>query len=284
MVGSQAAEAAVEMALWDLQGKALGRPLCDLIGGRARPVLEEVVALGWGEPAALAADSRAMKAEGVRIFKVKVGDTPERDEQRVAAVREAVGPQAHITVDANQGWWDAKTAVRAINLLEHHRIEFAEQPVRMDDLEAARFVRAHVSVPIALDEERAGSAGGSGVRQGRRLRHVRGQAHEDGWHPERAQGQRDRRGRRYRGHGGQHGREFGRHVGALPREHRACQRRARRRRVALAAGRPGARHRARHQAKSGRRHLGDRRPGRSLGLGVELIEENVERQRVERRW
>ncbi len=152
MVGNQAAKAAVEMALWDLQGKALGRPLCDLIGGRARPVLEEVVALGWGEPAALAADSRAMKAEGVRIFKVKVGDTPERDEQRVAAVREAVGPQARITVDANQGWWDAKTAVRAINLLEHHRIEFAEQPVRMDDLEAARFVRAHVSVPIALDE------------------------------------------------------------------------------------------------------------------------------------
>ena len=93
-----------------------------------------------------------MKAEGIHIFKIKVGDAPERDEQRVAAVREAAGPDARITVDANQGWWDAKTAVRAIKLLERHRIEFAEQPVRMDDLEAARFVRAHVDVPIALDE------------------------------------------------------------------------------------------------------------------------------------
>ena len=151
-VGNQAARAAVEMALWDIQGKAQGRPLCDLIGGRVRPGLEEVVALGWDEPEALAADTLAMKAEGIHIFKIKVGDTPERDEQRVAAVREAAGPDARITVDANQGWWDPKTAVRAIKLLEQHRIEFAEQPVRMDDLEAARFVRTHVDVPIALDE------------------------------------------------------------------------------------------------------------------------------------
>ena len=81
-----------------------------------------------------------------------MGDTPERDEQRVAAVRGAAGPDARMTVDANQGWWDARTAVRAIKLLEPYAIEFAEQPVRMDDLEAARFVRAHVDVPIALDE------------------------------------------------------------------------------------------------------------------------------------
>ncbi len=151
-VGNQAARAAVEMALWDIQGKALGKPLCDLIGGRARPGLQEVVAFGWDDPEALAADTLAMKDLGVHIFKIKVGDSPERDEQRVAAVREAAGPGARITVDANQGWWDAKTAVRAIKLLERHNIEFAEQPVRMDDLEAARFVREHVDVPIALDE------------------------------------------------------------------------------------------------------------------------------------
>ena len=151
-VGNQAAKAAVEMALWDIQGKALDKPLCDLIGGRARSGLQEVVAFGWDDPEALAADTLAMKDLGIHIFKIKVGDSPERDEQRVAAVREAAGPGARITVDANQGWWDAKTAVRAIKLLERHGIEFAEQPVRMDDLEAARFVRGHVDVPIALDE------------------------------------------------------------------------------------------------------------------------------------
>jgi len=151
-VGNQAACAALEMALWDLQGKALGRPLYDLIGGRTRDGLVEVIAWGWDEPAALAEKTRRMRAEGITVFKIKVGDLPERDEQRVAAVREAAGPDARLTVDANQGWLDAKTAVRAIRLLEPYRIEFAEQPVRMDDLEAARFVRAHVDVPIALDE------------------------------------------------------------------------------------------------------------------------------------
>jgi L-alanine-DL-glutamate epimerase-like enolase superfamily enzyme len=151
-VGNQAAKAAVELALWDIQGKALGRPVYELIGGRAHHALQEVASFGWDEPDTLAEDTRAMRALGVNIFKVKVGDTPERDEQRVAAVREAAGPAARMWVDANQGWWDAKTAVRAIKLLEPYGIEFAEQPVRMDDLDAARFVRAHVDVPIALDE------------------------------------------------------------------------------------------------------------------------------------
>ena len=151
-VGNQAARAGLEMALWDLQGKALGRPLCDLLGGRSRDGLAEVVAFGWDAPEELARKTRALRAESVATFKIKVGDAPERDEQRVAAVREAAGPDARITVDANQGWWDAGTAIRAIRLLEPHGVEFVEQPVRMDDLEAARFVRDRVDTPIALDE------------------------------------------------------------------------------------------------------------------------------------
>ena len=151
-VGNQAACAGLEMALWDLQGKALGRPLHDLIGGRSRDGLPEVIAWGWDEPDVLAEQSARMWAEGITVFKIKVGDTPERDEERVAAVRDAVGPGARITVDANQGWFDAKTAVRAVKLLEPYGLEFVEQPVRMDDLEAARFVREHVDVPVALDE------------------------------------------------------------------------------------------------------------------------------------
>jgi len=151
-VGNQAARAGLEMALWDLQGKALGRPLYDLVGGRSRETIPEVFTLGWDEAEALGRKAGAMRAEGVTVFKVKVGDAPERDEQRVAAVREAVGTAARLTVDANQGWENAKTAIRAIKMLERYAVEFVEQPVRMDDLAAARFVRGHVDSPIALDE------------------------------------------------------------------------------------------------------------------------------------
>ena len=151
-VGNEAARAGLEMALWDLQGKALGRPLRDLLGGRARDGLVEVISWGWDEPAQLAARVREARELGISVHKIKVGDAPARDEERVAAVREAAGPDARITVDANQGWWDARTAVAAIRRLEPYGIEFAEQPVRMGDLEAARFVRERVDVPIALDE------------------------------------------------------------------------------------------------------------------------------------
>ena len=151
-VGNQAARAGLEMALWDLQGKALGRSVIDLIGGRTRDALIEVIAWGWDEPETLKRKTAEMRAQGITIFKIKTGDAPEKDEARVAAVREAAGPSARLTVDANQGWLDAKTATRAIKLLEPYDIEFVEQPVRMDDLEAARWVRDHVDVPIALDE------------------------------------------------------------------------------------------------------------------------------------
>ena len=157
-VGNQAARAGLEMALWDLQGKALGRPLCDLIGGRTRDGLVEEVTWAWDTPEALAEKTLRMRAEGVTAFKVKAGDAPERDEQRVAAVREAAGPDARITVDVNQGWWDAATAVRGVKLLEPYDVAFVEQPVRMDDLEAARFVRERANVPIALDESVRGPA------------------------------------------------------------------------------------------------------------------------------
>jgi len=151
-VGNQAARAGLEMALWDLQGKALGRSVIDLIGGRTRDVLTEVIAWGWDEPETLKRKTAEMRVQGITVFKIKTGDAPEKDEARVAAVREAAGPDARLTVDANQGWLDAKTATRAIKLLEPYDIEFVEQPVRMDDLEAARWVRDHVDVPIALDE------------------------------------------------------------------------------------------------------------------------------------
>jgi L-Ala-D/L-Glu epimerase len=151
-VGNEAARAGLEMALWDLQGKAVGRPLRDLLGGRARDGLAEVISMGWDEPEKLAADTRRARDLGISVFKVKAGDEPARDEQRVAAVREAAGPYARLTVDANQGWLDAKTAVAAIRRLEPYGIEFVEQPVRMGDLDAARAVRQRVDVPIALDE------------------------------------------------------------------------------------------------------------------------------------
>ena len=128
------------------------RPALDLLGGRTQDAVPLIHAFGYDGPEALAAKARARAADGVTVFKVKVGDTRARTQERVAAVREAVGPAAQIKCDANTGWRTPRRAVEAIRLLEPHDVEFVEEPVRMDDLEACRFVRERVDVPIALDE------------------------------------------------------------------------------------------------------------------------------------
>jgi L-alanine-DL-glutamate epimerase-like enolase superfamily enzyme len=151
-VGNQAARAGLEMAVWDLQGKALGRPLCELIGGAAPAVVPQIHSFGWADPQDLAVAARRLHEDGVSVFKIKVGDALEKDEARVAAVRDAVGPAAQIKCDANTGWHTPRRAVAAIRLLEPYGVEFVEEPIRMDDLEGCRWVRERVDVPIALDE------------------------------------------------------------------------------------------------------------------------------------
>ncbi len=146
------------MALWDLQGKAIGRPLHDLIGGRTRDTMPETYPFDRIErPEQALERARALRAAGIRVFKVylTVGDPPELDARReaiVGAVREGAGPDAEIRVDANGGWLDVATAVEATRRLERWGISMIEEPVRNRDLAACRAVRARTSTPVCLDE------------------------------------------------------------------------------------------------------------------------------------
>jgi L-Ala-D/L-Glu epimerase / N-acetyl-D-glutamate racemase len=158
VAGHQAARAAVEMALWDLQGKALGRPLHDLIGGRARDTMPETYPFDRVETPERALDrARALRAIGIQVFKVylTVGDPPVLDPRReaiVEAVRDGAGPDAEIRVDTNGGWPDIATAVAAIRRLERFGISWIEEPVRNRNLAACRTIRARTSTRICLDE------------------------------------------------------------------------------------------------------------------------------------
>jgi len=100
-----------------------------------------------GEPAAVAADAERWAADGFESFKLKLGAGD--DFGQVLAVREAVGPRAHIRVDAN-ATWDIETAKRTLKALEPLEVELAEQPVAT--LEEATEVAASTTIPIAGDE------------------------------------------------------------------------------------------------------------------------------------
>src|SRR5262245_8552084 len=150
--GNPFARAAVEMALWDLNGKALGVPVHRLLGGRVRDSVPLSWSLAVESPDAEVAEARAKVALGHRIFKIKTAAHPvDHDVERVRRLREAVGPDVSLRVDANQGW-DRPTALRAIRALEPYRLDFVEQPVpRWDGAGLAEIARA-VTVPVMADE------------------------------------------------------------------------------------------------------------------------------------
>jgi L-alanine-DL-glutamate epimerase-like enolase superfamily enzyme len=152
--GVPAAEAALDIALHDLLGRALGVPLWVLLGGRSKPHLTISRVVSLGEPEEMAAAAARHVAAGFRTVKLKVGEAaaPERDAARVAAVREAVGPEVGIKVDANQGWRTPGTAIAAIQAMAPSRPAYVEQPVAWWDLEGLAEVRRQTGERIMVDE------------------------------------------------------------------------------------------------------------------------------------
>jgi muconate cycloisomerase len=146
------AKAAVEMAAWDVAGKAAGRPVYELLGGACRDLALPIrFSLAAASPADTAMRARARVAWGHRTVKVKVGLDPEADVERVRAVRAAIGPEIMLTVDANGGW-SAEQAIWALRELSDCDLLLAEQPTPREDPEAMASVRAAADVPIMADE------------------------------------------------------------------------------------------------------------------------------------
>src|SRR5215472_8910939 len=150
--GNPFARAAVEMALWDLNGRALGVPVARLLGGRVRDAVPLSWSLAATDPDVEVAEAQALVERGHRIFKIKTAAHPvAHDVARVRRIREAVGPDISLRVDANQGW-DRATALRAIRAMEPFGLDFVEQPVARWDLEGLAQIAKSVSVPIMADE------------------------------------------------------------------------------------------------------------------------------------
>src|SRR5712692_2302986 len=150
--GNPFARAAVEMALWDLNGRALGVPVHRLFGGRVRDRVPLSWSLAVSDPSAEIEEARAKAARGHRIFKIKTAArSVAEDVERVRRLRDALGPDVSLRVDANQGW-DRPTALRAIRALELYGIDFVEQPVPRWDFEGMAEIGRRVDVPIMADE------------------------------------------------------------------------------------------------------------------------------------
>jgi muconate/chloromuconate cycloisomerase len=150
--GNPFARAAVEMALWDVNGRALGVPVTRLLGGRVRDAVPLSWSLAVTDPDAEVDEARTLVGRGHRIFKIKTAAQPvAHDVERIRRIRAAVGPDVSLRADANQGW-DRATALRAIRAMEPFDLDFVEQPVPRWDVEGLAHVARSVTVPIMADE------------------------------------------------------------------------------------------------------------------------------------
>jgi len=151
--GNSCAKAGIDLALHDLVGKALGVPISVLIGGRHKKRIPVAVEIAGGSPDDMANECVKYMKQGVRAFKPKVGGDPDRDADRLRAIREAVGPGVSIRADANQGY-TAKEAIRLCRLAEKNDVslDLLEQPVQAWDLQGMASVRRAVDTLIEADE------------------------------------------------------------------------------------------------------------------------------------
>lgn len=149
------AKSAIEMALLDLQGRALGVPVHHLLGGR-NPEKDDIrlkFVIGSVEPVLAAERAARMVAAGWRAIKVKVGKTrrPADDLERLTAVREAIGPEVWLSVDAN-GAFSVEDAIWLARRLETCDVRLFEQPTRRGRHDEMRQVRSRSPIPIMADE------------------------------------------------------------------------------------------------------------------------------------
>jgi L-Ala-D/L-Glu epimerase len=151
MHGNNQAKSGIDCALHDLAARKLGVPICDLFGGPAVREFASLRILPIKSPTDMAKNARALADKGVRHFKIKVHGHVEEDVARVEAIRAEVGPDAHLTIDANQSY-STKDAIRALNRMAASRIDLAEQPVPANDLLGLKTVTQAVPITVEADE------------------------------------------------------------------------------------------------------------------------------------
>ena len=144
------AKAAIDIALHDIIGKTAETPLFKLLGGFREAVLTDLT-LGIKKPEEMAEDAIRAVSQGFKTLKVKVGVDPEEDFERIRGIREAVGSDIAIRIDANQGW-TVSQAIEILKRLQRFDIEFAEQPIVAEDIKGLAEIRKNSSIPVMADE------------------------------------------------------------------------------------------------------------------------------------
>ena len=143
----------LDMALWDIRGKAAGWPVYKLLGGRAKDVAAYAggISLGYQPPEELVEEALSVTAKGYKALKLRLGDTPGNDIARVSAVRAAVGDEIDILTDANAAY-SLSDARRVMPALDAAQVGWLEEPFPPHDHRRYKEARSFGITPLAAGE------------------------------------------------------------------------------------------------------------------------------------
>lgn len=152
IVKNTSAKAAIDIAIYDLFGQLYNAPVYKLLGGYRKEITTDIT-ISVNDPEEMARDSIEAMNQGYKTLKIKVGKDSALDLKRMKAIRDAVGYDIDLRIDANQGW-APKEAIYTLRKMEDAglNIELVEQPVPAHDFEGLKLVTDNVSIPVLADE------------------------------------------------------------------------------------------------------------------------------------
>jgi L-Ala-D/L-Glu epimerase len=150
--GNSSIKSAFDIALYDIAAQHAGQPLYAFLGGAKNKKLETDMTVSIGEPSKMKEDAMRFQKEGFPAIKVKLGEAKHKDIERIRSIREGIGKDHPLRIDANQGWRTAQEAIEVLVALHEFGIEHCEEPIpRWRFMELAH-VSKNSPIPIMADE------------------------------------------------------------------------------------------------------------------------------------
>ncbi len=148
---SNSIKSAFDMALFDIAAQHAGQPLYQFLGGSKTKTLVTDYTVSLDAPSKMAADAALIKARGFQVVKVKLGGDPDTDIERIRQIRESIGMELPLRIDANQGW-NRNTALTILNGLAPFNIQHCEEPIPRWDFMNLAAIRKQSPIKIMADE------------------------------------------------------------------------------------------------------------------------------------
>jgi L-alanine-DL-glutamate epimerase-like enolase superfamily enzyme len=149
--GNTSIKSAFDIALYDIASQHANLPLYAFLNGNNNKILVTDYTVSLGDANKMAADAQKIKDNGFKIIKVKLGENKVKDIERIRLIRETIGPDIPLRIDANQGW-DKDEAIEILNALSAYNIEDCEEPIARWNFMELPEVRKQSPIPIMADE------------------------------------------------------------------------------------------------------------------------------------